>query len=81
MKPDTLSNLTDVMRRVFEKPGLEITMATTARDVPDWDSLNHVSLIMEVEATFGIKCALGELQDLKNVGALVSLIDRKRAGG
>jgi len=76
---DNLSTLTNIMRRVFGDPELAVSLTTAARDVPNWDSLNHVSLIMEVEAAFGIRFGLGELQDLKNVGALMALIDRKLA--
>jgi len=75
--PDNLTKLTHIMRRVFENPELKVSTTTAACDVPNWDSLNHVSLIMEVEAAFGVRFGLGELQDLKNVGALVSLIDQK----
>jgi acyl carrier protein len=32
---------------------------------------------MEVERSFDIKFALGELQDLKNIASLIQLIDSK----
>ena len=56
---------------------LIITNKTSAVDIANWDSLNHVVLIIEVEKVFKIKFALGELQDLKNVGSLVEIIDKK----
>jgi acyl carrier protein len=74
---EILTRLTPIFRSVFEDPSMTPTEAMSARDVLNWDSLNHVTLIMEVERAFGIKFALGELQDLKNVGALVALIRRK----
>jgi acyl carrier protein len=74
---DILPRLNEICRQVFEKPGLAITPVTSARDIENWDSLNHVTLIMEVERKFGIKFALGELQDLKNVGSLLKLIEDK----
>ena len=74
---EILERLTPLFRKVFEDPGLTPTPSMRAEQVPLWDSLNHVSLVMEVERAFGIKFALGELQDLRNVGALVKLIQAK----
>jgi acyl carrier protein len=62
---------------VFDNSDLDISLETSARDVANWDSLNHVALIMEVERSFDIKFALGELQDLKNIASLIQLIDSK----
>ena len=74
---DVIERLTPIFRDVFGKPSLTITRETSARDIENWDSLNHVTLVMEVERAFGVRFALGELQDLKNVGALAALIERK----
>ena len=75
---DILSRLSEIGRDVFETPGLKLDRRTTARDVLAWDSLNHVRFVMEVERAFGVKFALGELQDLKDVGVLADLIARKK---
>lgn len=77
MQDDIIERLTVIGREVFEDPALKMTRATTARDVLAWDSLNHVRFVMEVERAFKVKFALGELQDLKNVGVLADLIARK----
>ena len=73
-----LARLTPIFREVFDKPQLVITPRTSAREIENWDSLNHVTLIMHIERDFGIQFALGELQDLKDVGALIALIRSKR---
>ena len=44
--------LNQVFREVFENEGLEVNEAMTARDVPGWDSLNHVNLLAGVENEF-----------------------------
>ncbi|HUQ26989.1 MAG TPA: acyl carrier protein [Usitatibacter sp.] len=75
---EILARLTRIGRDVFETPDLVLDRRTTARDVLAWDSLNHVRFVMEVERDFGVKFALGELQDLKDVGVLADLIARKK---
>jgi acyl carrier protein len=74
---NTLTIVQNICRKVFNDSSLIITDQTSAIDIANWDSLNHVVLIMEVEKVFKIKFALGELQDLKNVGSLVEIIDKK----
>lgn len=75
---EILARLTRIGRDVFENPDLVLDRGTTACDVLAWDSLNHVRFVMEVERDFGVKFALGELQDLKDVGVLADLIARKK---
>lgn len=48
----------------------------TANDVDEWDSLAHVSLVVSVEKLFGIRFDAGEVTATKNVGELISLIEK-----
>jgi acyl carrier protein len=50
---------------------------TTASEVPGWDSLNHVNVILAVEKKFGVKFKNLEVLKLKNVGDLQRLLDVK----
>ncbi len=69
--------LTEVFREVFGQPTLEIREETTAADVNNWDSLNHVTMIFATEKKFGISFSTREVQGLKNVGELIALIEQK----
>jgi acyl carrier protein len=50
----------------------------TADNVEDWDSLSHISLIVNIEKTFDVKFDTGTVMSLKNVGELVALIVSKK---
>ena len=52
----------------------------TAKDVQDWDSFNHINLVVATEARFGIKFQTAEIESLRNVGQFVELIRKKTAG-
>ncbi len=69
--------LTEIFHQVFEDQSLVPTAEMKATDVPDWDSLNHINLIIAVEAQFKIKFKTAELESLHNVGHLVAIIDKK----
>jgi acyl carrier protein len=71
--------LTSIFRDVFDEPLLEITDATTAADVEEWDSLAHIRLIVEVEKQFSIVLTIKDVKALTNVGDFMLLIARKVA--
>jgi len=58
---------------------LNLTRESNASNVAGWDSLAHINLISAIEQQFGIGFTLGELQELKNVGEMIDLMERKLA--
>lgn len=76
MKP-SLTELTAVFREVFDQPEIQLTLETTAQDIPDWDSLMHIQIVVAAEKRFGVRFAPGEIESLKNVGEFLKLISNK----
>jgi acyl carrier protein len=74
------SKLETVFKDVFDDPTLTVKPKTNAADVPGWDSITHINLIYAIEEEFKIKFALGEIQELNNVGEMAELIEKKRPG-
>jgi acyl carrier protein len=66
--------LTSIFREVFEEDVIELHPHTTAQDVPGWDSLTHVRLMLTIERRFGKTFPASRVANLKNVGELVTLI-------
>ena len=74
-----LEQLQSIFRDVLDQPNLILTRESNASNVDDWDSLAHINLVTSIEKHYKIKFALGELQDLKDVGDMVDLIQVKLA--
>ncbi len=74
-----LEQLQPIFRNILDQPDLVLTPASNASTVEDWDSLAHVNIVTAVERHFKIRFALGELQELKNVGDMVEMIKKKSA--
>jgi acyl carrier protein len=74
---DVLAELQPIFEEALDEPGLAVTRESNAMNTPNWDSLAHISIIEMVERRFQVKFALGELQDLKEVGDLVDLVVAK----
>lgn len=66
--------LTEVFRDVFDDDSIVITADTTADDIEDWDSIEHITLIGAVEDEFGMKFKMGEVSGMNNVGEMMKII-------
>jgi acyl carrier protein len=77
---DVMARMRAVFEDVFDQRGLAVDADTTARDIPGWDSLATINLVVALESEFRIKFALGEIQELNNVGDMEALIRKKMAG-
>jgi acyl carrier protein len=60
----------DVFREVFDNDEMEIWDATSAKDVPEWDSLAQAKLIIGLEEEFGVKFSTHEVAQMTCVGDL-----------
>lgn len=74
---DILKELQPIFQDVFDDEDLVVTNESNAESIDDWDSLSHIRLVVAIEKQFGIKFAFGELQELKNVGEMIEVIEKK----
>jgi acyl carrier protein len=73
------AQLTEIFREVFEDQSVVPRPDMKASDVAEWDSLNHINLIIAIEVRFKIKFKTSELESLRDVSHLVEIIERKLA--
>ena len=71
---EIFSRLNKVFRDVFDDDTITVNPKTTANDIEDWDSLEHITLISAVEREFKMKFRMGEIASMKNVGEMVDII-------
>ena len=69
--------LTEVFRDVFDDESITLTPQTTADDIDEWDSIEHINRIGAVEDEFGLRFKMGEVSGMKNVGEMVSIISAR----
>ena len=80
MQPqDIYAQLTTIFREVFDDDSLQLTPELTSASVPEWDSFNHINLIVAVETQFCIKFQTAELESMASVGHLAQIIQTKLA--
>lgn len=75
-----MEKLNEIFQDIFDDDTLVITENTTANDIEDWDSLEHITLISAVEREFRMKFKMGEISSMKNVGEMASIIAARAKG-
>jgi acyl carrier protein len=74
MTRKVLSALEPIFQEVFEESSLVLTRELSADDVENWDSLNHIALIVEIEILTNLSFSTDELLELGNVGDFIDLL-------
>jgi acyl carrier protein len=78
-KIDILEKVNGVFIDVLDNEDIVLTYETTAGDVEDWDSLNHIQLVVAIEKAFKIRFTSREIQSWNNVGEMLDCIISKNA--
>jgi acyl carrier protein len=73
----TMQELKRVILNALKLDDWEINAETIAAQVPGWDSLNHVNVILAVEKHFNVRFKAHEVLKLKNIGDLQRLVSSK----
>ncbi|MDE6091746.1 MAG: acyl carrier protein [Ruminococcus sp.] len=76
-KNEIIKRLTEVFRDIFDDDSIVITEKTTANDIDDWDSIEHINLIGAVEDEFGMRFKMREVSGMKNVGEMIDIISQR----
>jgi acyl carrier protein len=71
--------LEKIIREVFEIEAEKIDENWTSDDIPDWDSVGHLNLIMEVEKEFNIKIEIEEMFEIEKLGDITRILQKKNA--
>jgi acyl carrier protein len=75
--PKTVAIVGDVIADVFGLPREDVTETTERDDIPEWDSLGHLNLMLALEDAFNISFTVDEMPDLVSVPAIVAKVIEK----
>jgi acyl carrier protein len=72
----TIEQLQDIFRSAFSSE-ITINQNSSKENLPDWDSINHLNLIVELEDRLNIQFTPEEIESMKSVEVLLNLIQKK----
>jgi acyl carrier protein len=74
---EILNQVQEIFRDQLDDETIVLTGETTADEVEDWDSLNHIMLVVAIEKHFNVKFTSNEILSWKNVGEMMKCIQEK----
>jgi len=74
---EVIAKIQGIFDNLFLEP-VTLTPAISAKDVPEWDSLTHISLVVTVEKAFGVRFRVGEVETTRNIGEFADLIIKRQ---
>ncbi|MCP4218892.1 MAG: acyl carrier protein [bacterium] len=69
--------LEKIIREVFPIEEDTIDENWTSDDIPDWDSVGHLNLIMEIEKEFDIKIEIEEMFEVEKLGDITAILKKR----
>ena len=73
-KDQIMDEIVIIFRNVFEDDDLEINEGSSSQNIFEWDSLNHIYLVVAIEENFKVKFSTAEIQSWENVGDMIEHI-------
>ncbi len=74
-----LAIVMEIFRDVLDDESIQLKRETTASDVEEWDSLNHIQLIVAIEKKFKVRFTAQEIRSWKNVGEMCDALVKSSA--
>ena len=76
-KEEIIKEINNIFIDVLDDEDIAISEATTSDDVDDWDSLNHIHLVVAIEKHFKLRFTSQEIQSWNNVGEMILNMQEK----
>ena len=75
-----LDQMCDIVAAVFGTDRSAVSRETRREELPAWDSLGHLRLMMEIEARFGLRFNATDIGRPRSVGDLCELVAHSKSG-
>jgi acyl carrier protein len=76
-RTDILKQVNEVFIDILDNKNIILSDETSAGDIEEWDSLNHIQLVVAIERKFGIRFTSRQIQGWAKVGEMIDAIRSK----
>ena len=67
-----------IVSKIFKISPQNIKDSLTAKDLPNWDSMNYLLFIAELEKKFNVSFSMDEVLDANSLGAVKEILKSKK---
>jgi acyl carrier protein len=80
MASTTFEKVRSASADIFQMPAGQITPSSSPETIENWDSVQHLNLVLALEEKFGIQFEPEEMDKMNSVGEITDLVDAKLKG-
>jgi len=62
---------------LFGVPAASIDTSSSPQTIENWDSIQHLNLVLAIEERFGVQLSPEEIEQMKSVGETVKLVESR----
>jgi acyl carrier protein len=73
------SRLVEAVASVFGLSDDEVKPESSQENVPDWDSVGHLKLILAIEDAYGVQFSTAQIPELMSVAAIQRALDKLKS--
>jgi acyl carrier protein len=74
MSQEKLLRIQSIFREIFDQPALQISEETSAAEIPEWDSVAMVQIVLAIEQEFGLRLSTAQVAEIKSAGDLLRAV-------
>jgi len=72
----TFEQVRNIASDIFGIPADKITAESSPETIENWDSMQHLNLVLAVEEKFGVQLDPEDIEQMNNIGAVATLIEK-----
>jgi acyl carrier protein len=72
----TLQQVRSIASDIFGVPADKITPESSPETIENWESMQHLNLVLAIEEKFGVQLEPEDIEQMKNIGAVAALVER-----
>ena len=76
MTASTLEQVRNVASDIFGIPADKIAAESSPETIENWDSMQHLNLVLAIEEKFGVQLEPEDIEQMKNIGAVAALVEK-----
>jgi len=77
LSPAVFDQIRTMASDLFGVPADRITASSSPESLENWDSVQHLNLVLALEEKFGLQLSPEEIEQMKSVGDTAKLIESK----
>lgn len=76
MTSNTFEQVRNLASDIFGVPADKITAESSPETIENWDSMQHLNLVLAIEEKFGVQLEPEDIEEMRSIGAVAALVEK-----